>query len=625
MTTSVLPRSSDPSTTATPRLTFFTFFLVWWGCNNLFALHTHSILTTHAHLPLLFIDLSLAQVLVALPLSLLFLHFFHSPTTNDAQEPSCRAQQATSHPLHLLSGLRFTPFFLALSAFHLVGAQLTNSSYGLVGSTSTLVWKLTEPLTAVLLRRIILHETTSFTSLFAMSLVLLGALLFSASNLSLSFSPVILANFFIPLRNIMLKRYQYSSSQPRSTAHAFFNLSVCALPFAILTLLVKNLIYGFHIPPLHPLIQNSILFNSYHLASIALLQRMDVLTHSLANTLKRFTGIAITAFVTGEQITPMRSIALLLAAIGFPTHVMVKHKPHIFRWPRHIGLVTALQILLLFLFLVELCTDVGPLQRFVLRFKPAESLSTMRDMHFTSVSLPAPISVLGQNRVSKSEGNLKSDEELSPRLFSPSVVSVAGKYLSTNNAYRSEEEALTFPDTNSGNMVWQYGGYIRLVDFTKTVTCNDTHVNCNTRNRAMKDMRMVHYRPAANGFNRKMNLTFDDAFKRLSYKGDVILYVGIGIQFSFKDDVLRDDMYRGEQIENKIEDFKFTKAAKRFLTKMNELQIPMLMRGDLTVQASRRAGYMYGISTGCPSLFINDDVYLGASMEKKYRKLIELV
>ncbi|KAI0563118.1 Polysaccharide pyruvyl transferase [Gracilaria domingensis] len=349
---------------------------------------------------------------------------------------------------------------------------------------------------------------------------------------------------------------------------------------------------------------------------------MDVLTHSLANTLKRFSGIAVTAYATGEEFSAARFLALLLTAIGFPVHVMAKHKPHTRVTCKSYGLASVIQAVLLLLFLIRTCNEFAFLEDFMQKMTISKAIFSMGDVNslratsnFVSAFMkPQPVPIPG-------EGN--SEERKSPHEVSSNfVISQAGRYISTTDMYHSEQEALTFPDTNCGNMVWQYGGFIKLVDLTKSETCNDTHVNCNKVNPSMKNRRMVHYRPAANGFNRKMNVTFHDAFTRLGYEGDVVLYIGIGMQYSFKDDESKNDMFHGQKIENTVNTFRFTPQALKFLKRMDDLQMPMFMRGDFTLQVSRLAGYQYGLSTGCPSLFINEELHLGALLEEKYRRIM---
>eukprot|EP00178_Gracilaria_changii_P013003 TRINITY_DN3661_c0_g1_i1.p1 TRINITY_DN3661_c0_g1~~TRINITY_DN3661_c0_g1_i1.p1 ORF type:complete len:865 (+),score=129.76 TRINITY_DN3661_c0_g1_i1:129-2723(+) len=611
------PSASSP----TPAVSLCILFIVWWSANNLFALHAHHILAANADVPHLFLDLSLAQLLLGVCMSYFFIQFTSRfiAVTNPAAKP---ASPKPIHSNYLLSRHLYSSLALITALFHLAGTQLTNASYALIGSTSTLVWKLTEPMTAVCLKRVILLETISPTSFIGIILVMLGALLFSAVNLSISFSPVILANLFIPLRNILLKRQQCSPSQPSSSAQTYFLLSLQTLPFGLVCFLLKNVLFGFHMPPLLPLLQNALLYNLYQLASIALLERMDVLTHSLCNTIKRFSAIAISAFVTGEQLTVARFFALVLIVIGFPLHVTAKNKLHVrfglpgmrFAWAS--GVLT-------FLFILSAIAawSFGYVHEAVQQLCTSNTLHTQRDQHSWLSSRDSTLVSNAADVAVQHGEQYNARKEHSPDMSAQFVISQAGQYISTNEVYHTEEEALKFPDSNSGNMIWQYGGYMKLVDFTHSVTCNDTHVNCNRKDPSMQKRRMVHYRPAANGFNSKMNLSFNDAYERLEYEGDVVLYVGIGVQYAFQDDEANDDMFKGKRIENSVHTFRFTPQALDFLKTMNDLRIPMFMRGDFTVSASRLAGYKYGVSTGCPSLFINEEVHLGAVLEEKYRQL----
>lgn len=122
-----------------PSLVLLTQILIWWGANNLFAIDAQTLLTKHPFPT--FIDLTLVQLLLGLFLSAL-LHRFRNPTSSS--QSLRRTAVPHSRPL-ILAGL-----------VHLLGTMFTNASYRAIGAASTLVWKLSEPIATVALRKFVL-------------------------------------------------------------------------------------------------------------------------------------------------------------------------------------------------------------------------------------------------------------------------------------------------------------------------------------------------------------------------------------------------------------------------------------------------------------------------------------
>lgn len=187
--------------------------------------------------------------------------------------------------------------------------------------------------------------------------------------------------------------------------------------------------------------------------------------------------------------------------------------------------------------------------------------------------------------------------------------------------YTSYDEAIRDIDlVNTGNYVWQYGAYLRLPDFSRSKTCNQSHSSCLKELQADASAKtIVLYRPVANVFNERRLAEF--RFENVLLKsGGLPLFVGIGIQASFRKSG-KSDLLPGGVIETRAEEFSFREGEMTLLKELQELKIPMFTRGHFTTNATRATGYQYAISNGCPSLMISGDVRLGETLERKYNAL----
>lgn len=284
-------------------------FIVWCAANSAYATDAHSLLhdSSHEHL---YVELTLFQILVSVAIVLPFV----------------------PQPYIVPSiGNRST----YISACHFLGALLSNSSYAILGATSTLVWKLSEPFATVIFKITIQKERVLPLRITGIAIVVVGVLTFSGFNLSnsLMFSPIFLANIAFPLRNVLMKLTQVnkyggacaiSNKLPYNPQRAFLNMQVHALPYALCALLIK-----WCIAPTIPmsviphLIRNSLYFSLYQMASIALLARLDSLTHAVANLFKRFSSIFVTAlFIRTGDILPRHIVGIILMFIGFPLYAL---------------------------------------------------------------------------------------------------------------------------------------------------------------------------------------------------------------------------------------------------------------------------------------------------------------
>lgn len=301
------------------KLVITFLLLVWWFGNALYAVDAQLLLKDSPHRFLSF-DLAFIQVTFGLISSDLLhrIETYEDKTSisndlNSFSFYSWKSIAAASTPL-LFSG-----------ACNYIGTLMTNRSYQIIGSTSTLVWKLSEPVSVVILKRIVLQEITSLRATFGVLQVIFGVLCFVSygNGLKVSLStPIVLSNFVYPLRNILVKldqKIRNTKDQKRSSLDTYRCLALISFPFAFVGCVLATIYRGSFTPTRYFILflRNSFLFNSYQIASISLLTRLDPLTHAVSNTLKRFTAIVISIILGRELLGSKRMLSLLLTALGF--------------------------------------------------------------------------------------------------------------------------------------------------------------------------------------------------------------------------------------------------------------------------------------------------------------------
>lgn len=605
----ILIKNSQPLNSSSLKDTFILLGLLffWWAGNNLYALDAHSLFKSFSS-EFLFIDLAFAQILIGIAMALIIPTGFLLDTTSSADD-----KREWNSGLLIVSSPKRTMLLLSIGFFHICGAVLTNSSYKYLGSTSTLVWKLTEPLAAMVLKRVILGEVTSPLSLTGMSLVLGGVLLFSKQTLVISLaSPIVIANLCFPFRNILTKRDQ-AQNQHMNTNRRFLFLQLYSLPFCFGALIYKLLIVGADKASIPSLLTNSILFNSYQFASIALLERMDALTHSLANTLKRFSGIILSAILIGDIFMTSHLLGLIMAAIGFPVYVLGKECDEKKRYKMRVKLLALLKAAM---FIIILTWSTGSAIKNV---KKAIDMNAARRGE-TAIRIP-PYSL--QNDETALSGSTSVENRSGSAEFQLArerhAIIILERYISRKISYASYEEALADDGDNHGNLLWVYASLRRLIDFSSSLVCETTREEC-ANNSTFAGRRFVHYRPTANLLNTRRPFEFEYVRKALK-EGDVYLFVGIGIQHLFRDTVKWDDLSPGTKIETTADTVQYPAEIYAFLNLLQEYHNPMLVRGDFTLRANQNAGYHYGVSIGCPTLFLNQATRAGRLLQKKYDAL----
>jgi len=254
-------------------------FAVWWSGNAFYAIDAQYILQSTEN-QYFILDLAFMQISFGLFASHVMLLISKNRRENSKDASVIEASSAGLRPFEFRD---LSVSFVLAGVFNYGGTVLTNWSYQKIGSTSTLVWKLSEPLSVVALKKMILNETTSLWAITGVLIVVCGVLFFTYKgktlNLSVS-SPIIISNIIFPLRNVCVKRGQKGISSKGVEQNALVTyrlLMMISFPFA-LTFYSWATISGksvFSLTIAYQCLRNALLFNSYQLASIALLTRLD--------------------------------------------------------------------------------------------------------------------------------------------------------------------------------------------------------------------------------------------------------------------------------------------------------------------------------------------------------------
>ncbi len=542
-------------------------FAVWCGANSLYATDAHRLLFRQGFL---FIDLTVIQSITG---TLCALFVIKNPVKTLRET---------------LTFSKTTRTGVQIGFSHFIGTLFTNASYCLIGATSTLVWKLSEPVLTVILKYFLLNEKVSKIRFASVISIVLGVYIYSNASFSAAFSvsPILLANIAFPLRNVLVKLHQ--RNDPESKTDFTLAMYIYSLPLALLGSVVKSAVVSSStVDELPKLFRNSAYFSSYQIASVLLLARIDALTHAVANLFKRIFTVSITAIVletvfTSRNIAGFALVTIGLAFYAFGDKLTQLNESNDSKKSNHYGSWKFMML-------------------------PLLSLACIYFLYGADISI--------SNKLN--ERNLFASDEIPRKLSSlPKLPKQSRKLLVLKEYdYKPSHE---YTD-NVGNWVWQYGAHRAIPDFTDSKVCGSLN-KC--RKRSLKEKRNVfHYSPMANMFNPKLTEFFKSHRDTVENLGEMTLIIGIGMQSGYFQNVTSYQLGNGLEIETTPEQFEFTPNALAFLRTMQKKKIPMTFRGDFTWKAASLAGYKYGISLGCPSLMINADPYLGKVLAEKYKQL----
>ena len=355
------------------------------------------------------------------------------------------------------------------------------------------------------------------------------------------------------------------------------------------------------------LLQNAMLFNLYQLSSIGILERLDSLTHSVLNALKRFSGIFLSVIILRETLRLNHALGLVLTFIGVALYKIGGR-----------------------------LSSSRKEQKFVLK---AHSLPVFAGtLWFCVCFILVPIyggkwmtsnsgigSAVSRVGISPATPRLENSSGQEARRWPSATegdvyLKVLYDAIDMEKTYSSKmaKDVFSYSGGNTGNLVWQHSGLHRLPDFSNVKMCNGSQPACAAKEAIGPDSHVVVFRPVANIFHDK-NVRGFKFYVDLLNEGGKVIFVGLGVQAYFHDGHYDEKKYANSEPELKPRDFQLEPEAKELLQTMQKKKNKMLTRGNFTTMALKRAGYDYAISAGCPSLMLSMETRLGRVLEPKYR------
>lgn len=289
-------------------------FILWWSANSYYAIDSEMFFKRFES-PWYVIDLTISQAVLGLTLILI-----KEVVVDRKYIWNCFRIQFGKE--NSFTDYRTTLMLITVGSIHTLGTALTAFSYSSIGATSTLVWKLTESFSAVVMKSLILNEPVMLHSTLAVCTVLCGVVTFSCRSFQLAnYLPVISSNLVFPLRNSLLK---LANIQSGSTERQYYDILLFGLPLAITGFLIRICSFPVNLRSLPHLLRNAVLFNLYQFSSISLLRLFDTVTHSLLNTFKRFTAIIVSIIVNKKEIYLEHLMGMNVALGGFLMYIFAK-------------------------------------------------------------------------------------------------------------------------------------------------------------------------------------------------------------------------------------------------------------------------------------------------------------
>ena len=295
---------------------------LWWGPSALASVDAQRLL--HQALPLdpfLFIDLLFVQNLFAIVTCCVLQRFIFFMPQKRQPHPAGVGLDGNLYALKTPT----SAIALTTSIMHTIGTLMTNASFCFLGSTATQIFKLLEPITTAILKYFILQQSTTPLSMTGILIIIAGVFTFSNKGFTpLMASPIFLASLAYPARNVLLKKLDDSPLFSVSLDR-YLQLQLSSLPLTCILLFGKSIFYQYSIMSQLPsLVQNALLYNTYQLASLIILQKLDPVSHSIANTFKRSVSIMLSVILLKETFNRSQLLGFVVAILGFLVYLFGK-------------------------------------------------------------------------------------------------------------------------------------------------------------------------------------------------------------------------------------------------------------------------------------------------------------
>lgn len=479
-----------------------------------------------------------------------------------------------------------------------------------------------QPVSAAFLNWVYLQEPSTNLSLSGLLLAVAGIYHFSKDDFNFSAClPVILATVLISARDVCIKLSTPSRRDPDEegdhpeettcSMSTFSALVLRTLPIAAFALMLKVLRHGFHSPTITPLIRNAAMLALYHVTSVALIPRIDTITHSVVGTLKRFTGILFAILVFRVPLSDSHVEGLGLAFIGFAMYIIGRRRQKLGAPEAFLAIVSGVLVFGVFLFQGGIVIPNVP----KINLDVAKTTPDVTKINPDAAKLnPIPVNVTGS--VERVDENTSDSRKY--------MIIPLNDYQSAWDSltYTGYDQAVNHGGGNVGNLIWKYATHERLIDLDDTPTCKASYIKDCAEKARSKGMSPVMLKPVANLLNPNDQKVFGGTAGMIEGNGVRILIIGLGVQVEFRLGSNDPEFNSSAKITTSSVDFVHPENTKAFLRVMSESGGEMLLRGQFALNVTRSGGFTRGHSLGCPSLFINDDVRLGKTLEEKYKSIV---
>ncbi|XP_050535909.1 solute carrier family 35 member E2A-like [Daktulosphaira vitifoliae] len=237
------------------------------------------------------------------------------------KQPIQRSKRPPNFYIHmcLVGCTRFITVLLGLISLNYVAVSFTETI------------KSSAPIFTVFISKILLGEQTGFLVSLSLVPIMVGLALCSSNELSFNipgFIAALATNFTECLQNVYSKMLISGDKFKYTPAELQYYTSLASIVIQIpVSLVLVDLKYAFHNTSLHLLfmfILNGLFFHFQSITAYVLMDYINPVTYSVANTVKRAFLIWMSVLLFGNSITILSGLGTIIVVIGVVIYNKVK-------------------------------------------------------------------------------------------------------------------------------------------------------------------------------------------------------------------------------------------------------------------------------------------------------------
>lgn len=232
------------------------------------------------------------------------------------------------------------------------GKTLTYVSYGMVPASLTHTAKASSPVFSVILSKLLFNQVPTLATFLSLLPITIGVALSALTEINwvfMGFLAAVCASLANVLNSMYTKKALHQATAPDPIIFHMYTATaaVCMLlPYALVVEMpsislwqpaivdASHLLDGAHLSshavvhvfPWSAMLLSLGLHYAQNLSNIYFLSGVSVLTHQVAQSLKRLLNIAGAVFYFGNRVTAMNVIGMLLALVGFSMYSAAKQR-----------------------------------------------------------------------------------------------------------------------------------------------------------------------------------------------------------------------------------------------------------------------------------------------------------